>query len=61
MKENNFVSKARRRFRVTTKTDSTAKAAPNKLGQNFVSNIPNENGFLILHTFGLLLVGYIWL
>ena len=42
MKENNLISKARRRFKVTTKADSTAKAAPNKLDQNFVSNIPNE-------------------
>ena len=42
MKENDLVSKARRRFKVTTRTDSTAKAAPNKLEQNFVSNIPNE-------------------
>lgn len=42
MKENNPISKARRRFKVTTKTDSTAKAAPNKLDQNFISNIPNE-------------------
>jgi transposase InsO family protein len=42
MKENDLVSKARRRFKVTTRTDSTAKAAPNKLEQDFVSNIPNE-------------------
>lgn len=42
MKENSLVSKARSRFRITTKIDSTAKAVPNKLDQNFVSNKPNE-------------------
>ena len=42
MKENNFMSKARRRFKVTTKADATAKVASNKLDQNFVSNKPNE-------------------
>ena len=42
MKENNLMSKARRRFKVTTKADAAAKVASNKLDQNFVSNKPNE-------------------
>ena len=42
MKENNLVAKARRRFKVTTKANSDATAAPNKLAQNFVANKPNE-------------------
>jgi putative transposase len=42
MKANNLVSKARRRFKITTVKDSSAKAAPNKLDQNFGSSMPDE-------------------
>jgi len=42
MKRANLVAKARRRFKVTTKADSDATAAPNKLKQNFKANKPNE-------------------
>jgi transposase InsO family protein len=42
MKEANLVAKARRRFKVTTKANSDATAAPNKLKQNFKANKPNE-------------------
>lgn len=42
MKEANLVAKARRRFKITTKANSDATAAPNKLAQNFTANKPNE-------------------
>lgn len=42
MKEANLVAKARRRFKVTTKANSDATAAPNKLKQDFKANKPNE-------------------
>jgi transposase InsO family protein len=42
MKTANLVAKARRRFKVTTKANSDATAAPNKLKQNFKANKPNE-------------------
>jgi hypothetical protein len=42
MKENNLVTKARRKFKVTTKAKSDAIVAPNKLAQNFKSQKPNE-------------------
>ncbi len=42
MKEASLVAKARRRFKVTTKANSDATAAPNKLKQNFKANKPNE-------------------
>ena len=42
MEKNNIIAKARRRYKVTTKADSDATAAPNKLAQNFIANNPNE-------------------
>ena len=42
MKGANLVAKARRRFKITTKANSEATAAPNKLAQNFAANKPNE-------------------
>jgi len=42
MKEHNLVAKARRRFKITTKANSDATAAPNKLAQNFTANKANE-------------------
>jgi len=42
VKAHGMVAKARRRFRVTTKVNSAAAVAPNKLEQNFVANRSNE-------------------
>jgi len=43
MKEYSLVAKARRRFKITTKANSDAITAPNKLAQDFKANKPNEN------------------
>lgn len=42
MKENGLIAKARRRFKVTTKADANAVAAPNHLQQDFIANKPNN-------------------
>ena len=42
MREHDLVAKARRRFKVTTKSNSAVVRAPNILDQNFVSKKPNE-------------------
>lgn len=42
MKENNLVTKARRRFKVTTKAKSDAITASNRLAQDFKSHKPDE-------------------
>lgn len=42
MREHNLIAKARRRFKVTTKANSTAVTAANILDQNFLSKKPNE-------------------
>lgn len=42
MKEYNLVAKARRRFKITTRSNSDTTTAPNKLAQDFKSDKPNE-------------------
>jgi putative transposase len=60
MKENNLVTKARRRFKITTKAKADAVMAPNKLEQDFKAGKPNEK-FVSDITYVWTVAGWIYL